>query len=194
MPILLGNHTPIYTYTYIHTYVHTHTHKHKTPQHTQQIADELKKERAAEEIRAITPAQKTARDKQAWTAWLRRYRARLDAEAAAGATSDARRTIMLSTNPRYILRQWVAEWAIREADKGNYQGVQAVLAVLQQPFSEKSTAELIRGAVQIPPGGDGMNQGADGGGGGEGGVCVMVPELDGRVPDWGRKLCVSCSS
>lgn len=132
----------------------------------------------------MSPQQKATRDREGWTAWLRRYRARLDAEAAAGATEEARRTVMLATNPRYILRQWVAEWAIREADKGNYQAVQAVLAVLQQPFSEESTEELVKRAVVLP----------DSGGGSGGGVCVSVPELDGKVPGWGRTLCVSCSS
>lgn len=147
---------------------------------SQQIADEMKKARFAEAMRATPREDKATKDRAAWTAWLRRYRQRLEAEAAAGADAATRKRVMDATNPRVVLRQWVAEWAIREAEQGRYQAVQAVLAVLQEPFSDAPLEEIVAKAVPLEQGGSG--------------VCVKVPALDSTVPDWGRRLCVSCSS
>lgn len=140
----------------------------------------MKKARFAEAMRATPPDDKADKDRARWTAWLRRYRQRLEAEAKAGADAATRRRVMDATNPRIVLRQWIAEWAIREAEEGRYQAVQAVLAALQEPFSDAPLEEIVGKAVELPGGGNG--------------ACVRVPALDGAVPDWGRKLCVSCSS
>lgn len=143
----------------------------------------MKKARFAEAMRAMPPTEKAAKDRAAWSAWLRRYRQRLDAEAAAGADAATRRRVMNATNPRVVLRQWIAEWAIKQAEQGHYQAVQAVLAVLQQPFSDAPLEEIIAGAVQLPSSSSGSGE-----------ACVTVPPLDGAVPAWGKGLCVSCSS
>jgi uncharacterized protein YdiU (UPF0061 family) len=45
------------------------------------------------------------------------------AHGVAGATAEARQQAMLSSNPRVVLRNWVAEEAIKAAEKGDYAAV-----------------------------------------------------------------------
>ncbi len=58
-------------------------------------------------------------------AWLARYRARAD-----GAAMDA-------VNPKYVLRNWVAETAIRAVeDRGDVAALDRILTILQSPYDE----------------------------------------------------------
>jgi len=47
-----------------------------------------------------------------------------------------RQPAMLAANPKYILRNWVAEAAIRKAQAKDYSGVAEVLQCLQRPYDE----------------------------------------------------------
>ncbi|MBX3652119.1 MAG: YdiU family protein [Burkholderiales bacterium] len=68
-------------------------------------------------------------------AWLPRWRARINAEAADPAQ---RAQAMLAVNPVYIPRNHKVEEALDAAvELGNYAPFEQLLAVLQQPFSEK---------------------------------------------------------
>lgn len=146
----------------------------------QVLQDELERHWRVDALRRVSPQEKAASDRRAWLRWLDRYGTRLAAEARVGADNGKRVAVMNSTNPKFVLRQWVAQYAIAEAEKGNFTAVQQVLEVLQQPYSDKSSAELAAGAPHLP--------------GVDGEVCVVMPPLEGPVPDWGKKLCVSCSS
>ncbi len=80
-------------------------------------------EQASEHWTTVTPEAKRATDAASWGAWLRRYCQRLAREAAAGATPDARAAAMRGVNPRVVLRNWVAEEAIRAAEAGDFSKV-----------------------------------------------------------------------
>jgi uncharacterized protein YdiU (UPF0061 family) len=76
-------------------------------------------------------------DRTAFVAWGGRYAARLRREGA----SDAERSLrMRSVNPRYVLRNHLAEAAIRAAETGDFSATESLRAVLQRPFDEQPEA------------------------------------------------------
>ncbi|MEJ6006657.1 YdiU family protein [Paucibacter sp. AS339] len=72
-------------------------------------------------------------DPQTLADWLLRYRARLQAEHSI----DADRTLrMKAVNPAVVLRNHLAEGAIRLAQQGDFSETERLLKVLQRPFDE----------------------------------------------------------
>jgi uncharacterized protein YdiU (UPF0061 family) len=72
-------------------------------------------------------------DDAASAAWLERY-ARRTADDPRG--EAARRTAMRAVNPKYVLRNWVAQEAIAACESGDDSVVNVVLDVLRAPFGE----------------------------------------------------------
>jgi uncharacterized protein YdiU (UPF0061 family) len=77
--------------------------------------------------------------------WLSTYRQRLREE---GTADETRRTRMDSVNPRYVLRNYLAQLAIDQAEQGDYTLVHELLDVLRQPYAEQ--AEKARFAEKRP--------------------------------------------
>ena len=73
-------------------------------------------------------------DRAAFDAWAVDYRARLRQE---GSSDAARRDAMHRVNPKYILRNYLAQVAIEQAQNGDFGGVHKLLAVLERPFDEQ---------------------------------------------------------
>ncbi|UBM09621.1 protein adenylyltransferase SelO [Cupriavidus metallidurans] len=84
-------------------------------------------------------------DRAAWDAWAAEYRARLQSEQSDDA---ARTTAMLATNPKYVLRNHMAETAIRAARDKDFSEVDRLMAVLSKPFDEQPEAESY---AKLPP-------------------------------------------
>lgn len=84
-------------------------------------------------------------DRAAFDAWAGRYRERLQAEASLDAERADR---MRRTNPLYVLRNHLAETAIRQAQRGDFSEVQRLHRLLQQPFTEQAGSEADAG---FPP-------------------------------------------
>ena len=59
-----------------------------------------------------------------------------------------RESLMLRTNPKYILRNYMAQTAIEKAEQGDYSEVNLLLKILQDPFNEHDEAEVYAG---LPP-------------------------------------------
>ena len=78
---------------------------------------------------------------------------------------------------RYVLRNWIAQQAIEQAEAGNYSEVRRVLKLLEHPFSD----DIVE---QLPLGDSGGSSSCQRG----------PPQYDGPVPNQYQKLCVSCSS
>ena len=57
---------------------------------------------------------------------------------------------MQKVNPKYILRNWIAQQAIEKADKNDFSDIQFVHDVLQNPFVDNPEANL-RGFASKPP-------------------------------------------
>jgi serine/tyrosine/threonine adenylyltransferase len=85
-------------------------------------------------------------DRSAFDAWARRYRARLLAEASVDAERSAR---MAGVNPKFVLRNHLAETAIQAARAGDFSEVQRLLQVLQSPYDEHPDAPAAYAA--LPP-------------------------------------------
>ncbi|HEY1089952.1 MAG TPA: YdiU family protein [Burkholderiaceae bacterium] len=76
-------------------------------------------------------------DRAAFDAWAARYAARLAAE---GSIDSVRALSMNRVNPAVVLRNHLAEGAIRQAQAGDFSEVQRLLAVLSQPFDDPAQA------------------------------------------------------
>ncbi|MDI4633937.1 YdiU family protein [Pelomonas sp. V22] len=83
-------------------------------------------------------------DREAFDAWAQRYRERLLAEASIDAE---RRQRMNATNPAVVLRNHLAEGAIRRARAGDFSEVERLLKVLQQPYDEP----VLASDASLPP-------------------------------------------
>jgi len=73
-------------------------------------------------------------DRAAFDAWATTYRTRLAAENSVDA---ARRAAMHAVNPKYVLRNYLAQVAIEKAQAGDFSEVGTLLAVLEHPFDEQ---------------------------------------------------------
>jgi uncharacterized protein YdiU (UPF0061 family) len=84
-------------------------------------------------------------DRPAFDEWALRYRERLRAESSVDAD---RRAAMNRVNPNYVLRNYLAQQAIEQAQNGDYAGVRDLLAVLEHPFDEQPGKEHF---AALPP-------------------------------------------
>ncbi|MDB9948869.1 YdiU family protein [Porticoccaceae bacterium] len=84
-------------------------------------------------------------DREGFDQWALKYLARLDQQDL----SDAqRRDIMRAVNPKYVLRNYMAQAAIEKAQNGDYSEVNLLLQVLQSPCEEHPEAQMYAG---LPP-------------------------------------------
>jgi len=118
-----------------------------------------------------SPMEREASNLATWSEWLKSYRKRLRMEAEGCASAEdlaalnrRRVELMNETNPKFILRNWIAEEAIKKAEAADFSMVWDVLDLLRNPFSE----------------------------GREGKPDDQY--YASRPPSWAQKLCVTCSS
>tara|TARA_R100001244_G_scaffold10690_2_gene12625 strand:- start:66814 stop:68274 length:1461 start_codon:yes stop_codon:yes gene_type:complete len=103
------------------------------------------------ELGASTAPQALARlredfsDLAGFDAWAADYRTR---SARDGDDQDARQARMHAVNPKYILRNYLAQQAIEAAEQGDYAPVRELHAVLSRPFDEQPGQERF---AQRPP-------------------------------------------
>jgi uncharacterized protein YdiU (UPF0061 family) len=107
----------------------------------------------AEVRRDDTPAAAEARtvrdfffDRAAADAWLAAYRQRLQAEPQ---SDDERAAAMHRVNPKYVLRNHLAQAAIEQAQSGDYGEIDRLFRLLQKPFDEQPEMEAY--AAEPPP-------------------------------------------
>lgn len=84
-------------------------------------------------------------DREAFDAWGARYGARLRQEQSKDTDRAAR---MRQVNPKYILRNHLAQTAIDRAEAGDFSEVHRLLRVLQRPYDEQPEHEADAG---FPP-------------------------------------------
>jgi uncharacterized protein YdiU (UPF0061 family) len=82
------------------------------------------------------PLSDTARERT--LDWLRRYRERIRGDAL---PSLERRARMCAANPKYVLRNYMAQLAIDRATDGDYGLVNELLALLRRPYDEQTQHE-----------------------------------------------------
>ena len=73
-------------------------------------------------------------DRAAFDAWAASYRARLADEAS---VDPVRASAMNAVNPKYVLRNHLADVAIQQARSGDFSEVERLAELLQRPFDEQ---------------------------------------------------------
>ena len=84
---------------------------------------------------ALTSAfyDETTIPKQAWNEWLEAWWSRVDGQPV--------REAMLQANPKYVLRNWMAQLAIDAAEKGDFTVCESLHELLQNPYDEQPEHE-----------------------------------------------------
>jgi uncharacterized protein YdiU (UPF0061 family) len=83
-------------------------------------------------------------DRPAFDAWAMDYRARLAGEQSVDAPRRAR---MQAVNPKYVLRNYLAQQAIEMAEQHDFSEIDRLLGLLQRPFDEQPQMQ----AYAAPP-------------------------------------------
>ena len=81
---------------------------------------------------------KRAQASEAFEAWLARYAERARADAL---PAGERRARMNAINPRYVLRNYLAQQAIDAAEQGDHGEVEALLEVMRRPYDDQPGRE-----------------------------------------------------
>ena len=68
-----------------------------------------------------------------WNAWLTKWWKRVN--------SKPNRQAMLKSNPKYVLRNWMAQLAIDAAEKEDYTVCEELFTLLKQPYNEQPEME-----------------------------------------------------
>ena len=72
--------------------------------------------------------------KKRWTNWFEEYENRLKKEVL---SHQKRKEKMDAVNPKYVLRNYMAQLAIDEANKGNYELIDEFYELLKKPYDEQ---------------------------------------------------------
>jgi len=83
-------------------------------------------------------------DRESFDRWARRYKDRLREEGSRDADRFAR---MNQVNPKYLLRNYLAQTAIEKAEKKDFSEIDRLLTLLHNPYSDQPGME----AYAVPP-------------------------------------------
>jgi uncharacterized protein YdiU (UPF0061 family) len=83
-------------------------------------------------------------DREGFDRWADRYRTRLREEAS---RDDERRRRMQGVNPKYVLRNYLAQVAIEKAQQKDYAEIDRLLTILHDPFNDHPGME----SYALPP-------------------------------------------
>jgi len=139
------------------------------PEVIEQQEEKLRKQK---EIKDVDEEQMKKIIYNKWEQWLKKYEKRLSLELQATKIEeesktedfiiktrfdtvqelqDSRVKRMNATNPVYVLRNYMAEEAIRKAEKDDFSGVNNLLELLLNPFELKETTYEGREYTKLPP-------------------------------------------
>ncbi|CAM1347018.1 protein adenylyltransferase SelO [Tenacibaculum crassostreae] len=102
-----------------------------------------KNDTVKEAIRKIEKAFYTSSEvvgeiKKSWENWFQNYLDRLEKETV---LDEERKAKMNTVNPKYVLRNYMAQLAIDDADKGNYALLNELYELLKKPYEEQPKYE-----------------------------------------------------
>lgn len=73
-----------------------------------------------------------------WQIWFEAYAKRLNVETV---SSEDRKVKMNAVNPKYVLRNYMSQLAIDDADKGDYKLIDTLFNLLKKPYDEQPENE-----------------------------------------------------
>ncbi|KAK6291137.1 hypothetical protein J4Q44_G00384720 [Coregonus suidteri] len=111
-----------------------------------EVAHQLEKMSRLKELLSTNQDELRAKQREDWLRWVSQYRKRLVKECNGTrevcTIEEERIRVMDSTNPRVVLRNYIAQNAIQAAENGDFSEVRRVLKVLENPFSAQPESEL----------------------------------------------------
>uniref|UniRef100_A0A667Y6L1 Selenoprotein O n=1 Tax=Myripristis murdjan TaxID=586833 RepID=A0A667Y6L1_9TELE len=161
------------------------------------IARQLEKLSKLKDLMETNAEELRAKQSEEWTHWITRYRKRLaqemEGQSDAQAVQEERVRVMDSTNPRVVLRNYIAQNAIDAAESGDFSEVQRVLKVLEKPFCSQPGLEL---PAWVGCGGAQEQEERDEGEEGQQeAASTSAPKdpvpYDSKPPAWAREICVT---
>lgn len=102
------------------------------------LEDKRRKEKLRQ-LKMSSQSEKEARDRKLWANWIGIYRERLDQESDEqnfDQVNQERVKVMNANNPRFVLRNYIAQNAVEAAENGDFSKVQNLLNRLQTPYSD----------------------------------------------------------
>lgn len=166
------------------------------------LVRELEKLSRLKELMDTNEEQLKSKQTEDWICWIQKYRQRLAHECESAidvkAVQEERVCVMNNTNPRVVLRNYIAQNAIEAAENGDFSEIQQVLKVLEKPFSVQEGLEkpnwVGRRGIEEPGERDetGEEGNASGGLTGSAGAeaRAQVP-YDSKPPSWANEICVT---
>jgi uncharacterized protein YdiU (UPF0061 family) len=120
-----------------------------TPQKLIREINKLKKQEERGSGAGNVDSAKRENDTLIWKAWLKKYRERLQREVS-GASDDEIRELnerrvqtMNRNNPKFVLRNYIAQNAIEKAENGDFSETERLLTrALYHPYDEQNDTEL----------------------------------------------------
>ncbi|NXD48397.1 SELO protein, partial [Corvus moneduloides] len=117
------------------------------------INKELERIEQFSKLQQLTADDLRSRNKRHWKEWLEKYRVRLQKEIESVGNADAWNTdhvkVMNSNNPKYILRNYIAQNAIEAAENGDFSEVRNVLKLLERPFQEAEGFQEVKEGAEV---------------------------------------------
>lgn len=160
------------------------------------IARQLERLSKLKDLMETTQEELRTKQAEDWTSWITQYRKRLarelEGQSDAQAVQEERVRVMDSTNPRVILRNYIAQNAIEAAENGDFSEVQRVLKVLEKPFSSQPGLEL---PAWVGGGGTSAGGERDEGEEQQQEATTSMPRnpvpYDSKPPAWAHEICVT---
>ncbi|XP_028815141.1 selenoprotein O1 isoform X2 [Denticeps clupeoides] len=156
------------------------------------VSKQLERLARLRELLDTSEEQLRAKQRDGWSRWLQKYRERLRRELAGegedSALREERVRVMDGTNPRVVLRNYIAQNAIEAAENGDFSEVHRVLKVLEKPFSAMPGLEQPGWAgrrVEADDLREVEERSAPGSA-----ACAVVP-YDSKPPAWAAEICVT---
>nr|XP_012780015.1 selenoprotein O [Maylandia zebra] len=160
------------------------------------IARQLERLSKLKDLMETTQEELKTKQAEDWTSWITQYRKRLarelEGQSDVQAVQEERVRVMDSTNPRVILRNYIAQNAIEAAENGDFSEVQRVLKVLEKPFSSQPGLEL---PAWVGGGGTSAEGERDEGEEQQQEAATAMPRnpvpYDSKPPAWANEICVT---
>jgi len=144
------------------------------------VTKELERVEQQSRLEQLSAAELLSKNRGRWADWLQEYGARLEKDREGVSDKDAwqaeRTRVMHANNPKYVLRNYIAQNAIEAAENGDFSEVRRVLKLLETPYHRDGEATEDLEATE--PEGAG---GADSGG----------HSYSSKPPLWAAELCVT---
>ncbi|XP_077987251.1 protein adenylyltransferase SelO, mitochondrial-like [Glandiceps talaboti] len=160
------------------------------------LVKEMERTEKMKEIENLTEEKKKQSDSEKWMKWLQKYSDRLKLESEGLEDVDEfiqhRVDVMNSNNPKYILRNYIAQNAIEAAENGDFSEVRRVLTLLETPYSENVELDGVAAKVEEQASASSASSAVQG-------ACGLTPTLkshagvayDSKAPQWSLDLVVT---